>query len=73
MKPIITRTVTRNGISYGNNSYYHVGLLPYRGTKVIVQKRKNGLEVSDPHGRHICMATAVTFSQEEPAKETSHA
>jgi len=69
MKAIITRMVTRNGISYGNDFYYHVCLLPYEGRQVIVRKKEKGIEVFDLNGRPLCMATAVTFSREEPAKD----
>ena len=62
MKAILTRRVMRTGIKYGNLFYFHVDLLPYVGTQVIVRKEKEILKIFDVHGRPICAAAAICFS-----------
>jgi hypothetical protein len=61
----VARTVMRNGIAYGNSIYFHVDLNPYAGTKVLVRKDKDGLQVFNAYGKPICLAKEVTFSSAE--------
>ena len=66
LSPNSFRRVLHEGIRYENSIYFNVDLVPYQGTKVIVHKDKNGLQVFNAHGKRICIAEEVTFSSAAP-------
>jgi len=62
MKELIEREMLHNGIHFKKLRYWHLKLLPYAGTKVLVKPERSCLKVFDCHGIPICTAKAIIFS-----------
>ena len=61
MKNLLELKVNHSGIHLKGLSYFHVKLLPYVGTKVLIKQKKEKLKVYSLSGVFICKVKAELF------------